>query len=59
MSQETALHVDGIMAWCMAGLPATLWAAAVPMNYERPVRDILEDIASDHAYMMQKRQQQA
>lgn len=29
------------------------------MNYERPVRDILEDIASDHAYMMQKRQQQA
>ena len=42
----------------MAGLPATLWAAAVPMSYERRVQDILEDIASDHAYMMQRRQQQ-
>ena len=42
----------------LAGLPPTLWAVAVPMNYERPVKDLLEDIAGDHEYMMQQRQQQ-
>ncbi len=40
------------------GLPTTLWAAAVPMNYERPVRDLLQDIAGDDAYMKQQRGQQ-
>ncbi|KAK9838493.1 hypothetical protein WJX81_002737 [Elliptochloris bilobata] len=55
MSSAEVLEV--IDAYRDAGLPPALWAAAVPMNYERPVRELLEDIARDHAYMMEQRQQ--
>ena len=37
---------------CCVGLPATVWAAAVPQNYERRVSQLVEDIHGDHAYMV-------
>lgn len=35
-----------------AGLPETVWAAAVPMNYGRRVSDLVHDIYGDHAYLV-------
>ena len=36
----------------IAGLPETVWAAAVPMNYDRKVEELVEDIYGDHNYLV-------
>ena len=34
------------------GLPETVWAAAVPMNYDRKLEELVEDIYGDHVYLV-------
>lgn len=35
-----------------AGLPETVWAAAVPANYDRRICDVIEDIYGDHMFLV-------
>ncbi|KAK9902767.1 hypothetical protein WJX75_005500 [Coccomyxa subellipsoidea] len=46
-----------ISAYNDSGLPPTVWAAAVPANYQRTVSTLLEDIYGDHNLMMQQEQE--
>lgn len=34
------------------GLPETVWAAAVPANYDRVVTTLVDDVYGDHEYMV-------
>lgn len=36
----------------LTGLPETVWAAAVPMNYDRRIEDLVHDIYGDHMYLV-------
>jgi hypothetical protein len=38
----------------LVGLPETVWAAAVPMNYTRKLEDLVEDIYGDHLYLVSR-----
>lgn len=40
------------MQYICAGLPPTVWGAAVPANYQRTVNVLLEDIYGDHNLMV-------
>ncbi|CAL8466395.1 g5931 [Coccomyxa elongata] len=40
-----------ISAYNDSGLPPTVWAAAVPANYQRTISVLLEDIYGDHNLM--------
>ncbi|BDA51235.1 hypothetical protein COCOBI_18-1120 [Coccomyxa sp. Obi] len=46
-----------ISAYNDSGLPPTVWAAAVPANYQRTVSTLLEDIYGDHNLMLQREQE--
>ena len=37
---------------CCAGLPRSMWAAAVPANYDRALGALVEDIYGDHQLMV-------
>jgi len=49
MSGEEVSEVIG--AYNDSGLPETVWAAAVPMNFTRRLEDLVEDIYGDHMYL--------
>ena len=36
----------------LAGLPRSMWAAAVPANYDRKLGTLIEDIYGDHQLMV-------
>ena len=40
------------LAEIAAGLPETVWAAAVPANYDRQICELIEDIYGDHMYLV-------
>ncbi|PNH05255.1 hypothetical protein TSOC_008495 [Tetrabaena socialis] len=50
--------VEVIGAYKDAGLPPTVWAAAVPNNYERIVADLAEEVFSDNAAMVRRAQEE-
>ena len=35
-----------------AGLPDPIWAAALPVNWDRPVDQLLQDLSKDHTLMV-------
>ena len=35
-----------------AGLPDPIWAAALPVNWDRPVDQLLQDFSKDHTLMV-------
>ena len=35
-----------------AGLPEPVWAAALAANWDRKVKDLVDDIYGDHRYMV-------
>ena len=35
-----------------AGLPDPIWAAALPLNWDRPVNQLLQDLSKDHTLMV-------
>ncbi|CAL5225992.1 g8794 [Coccomyxa viridis] len=42
-----------VSAYHDSGLPRSMWAAAVPANYDRSLGALVEDIYGDHQLMMQ------
>ena len=46
------LHWPCDRAHWFTGLPETVWAAAVPMNYTRRLEDLVQDIYGDHMYLV-------
>ena len=36
----------------LSGLPEPVWAAALPVNAERPVGQLVDDVYGDHAVMV-------
>ena len=53
LSGMSAAEVMGVIgAYRDAGLPETVWAAAVPANFDRKVAALVDDIYGDHAYMV-------
>lgn len=60
LGQKTAVILSGmyaseivevISAYKENGLPATVFAAAVPKNYDHIVRELVDEIHNDHAYV--------
>jgi len=43
--------MEVIGAYNDSGLPDTLWGAAVPNNYHKVLRDLVEEMYGDHDYM--------
>ncbi|KAI7836364.1 hypothetical protein COHA_009757 [Chlorella ohadii] len=50
--------METISAFREAGLPETVFAAAVPNNWERVVGELVQEVYADHAAMKRQRQQQ-
>ncbi|EFJ48983.1 hypothetical protein VOLCADRAFT_90363 [Volvox carteri f. nagariensis] len=50
--------VEVIAAYREAGMPPTVWAAAVPNNYTRVVRELVEEVHADNAAMMRRAQEE-
>jgi hypothetical protein len=40
------------LACLTSGLPDTVWGAAVPNNYAKRVRDLVEEVHRDHDHMV-------
>ncbi|GLC36474.1 hypothetical protein PLESTF_001264600 [Pleodorina starrii] len=49
--------MEVIGAYKDAGMPPTVWAAAVPNNYGRIVRDLVEEVHADNAAMVRRAQE--
>lgn len=46
--------MEVIAAYRDAGLPETLWGAAVPKNYSKVMRDLIGEMYGDYDYMVSK-----
>lgn len=51
--------VEVIAAYKDAGLPPTVWAAAVPRNWGRVVGELVEEVHADNAAMVRRAQEAA
>ncbi|KAL4439987.1 hypothetical protein ABPG75_002988 [Micractinium tetrahymenae] len=51
--------METIAAFREAGLPETVFAAAVPNNYDRSLQELVQEVFADHQAMKRLRQQQA
>ncbi|KAL4420278.1 hypothetical protein ABPG77_005618 [Micractinium sp. CCAP 211/92] len=51
--------METIAAFREAGLPETVFAGAVPNNYDRSLQELVQEVFADHQAMKQRRQQQA
>ncbi|GFR52651.1 hypothetical protein Agub_g15243 [Astrephomene gubernaculifera] len=49
--------LEVISAYREAGMPPTVWAAAVPNNYQRVVRELVEEVHADNAAMVRRAQE--
>ncbi|GLI63778.1 hypothetical protein VaNZ11_006859 [Volvox africanus] len=49
--------VEVIAAYKEAGMPPTVWAAAVPNNYTRLVKDLVDEVHADNTAMVRRAQE--